>query len=118
MVELLRGAGLGCPITGVTITGGDKVNGYGVHVHVPKKDLMSSLLVLLEQGELKIPRHMKEAGTLVRELNAIQMKHKPGGRVQMGAEGSGQHDDLVLAVALACWRARGKEIGYGTRSLW
>ena len=28
------------------------------------------------------------------------------GRVRMGAEGCGEHDDPVIALALACWRAR------------
>jgi hypothetical protein len=29
-----------------------------------------------------------------------------GGRERMGAEGAGQHDDLVMALALACWKGR------------
>jgi hypothetical protein len=29
----------------------------------------------------------------------------------------GEHDDLVIALALACWRARRREIGFGTRRL-
>jgi hypothetical protein len=27
----------------------------------------------------------------------------------MGADGAGEHDDLVMAVALACWKAKRKE---------
>jgi hypothetical protein len=27
------------------------------------------------------------------------------GSVRIGADGNGQHDDLVVALALACWRA-------------
>jgi hypothetical protein len=32
-----------------------------------------------------------------------------GGVVRMGADGAGEHDDLVMAVALACWKAKRKE---------
>ena len=40
-----------------------------------------------------------------------------GRRVRMGADGPGEHDDLVMAVALACWRAKRKENSFGTRRL-
>jgi hypothetical protein len=58
-----------------------------------------------------------EAGTLVRELSAVEMRHRPGGVVRMGADGAGEHDDLVMAVALACWKAKRKENSFGTRRL-
>ena len=28
--------------------------------------------------------------------------------MRMGADGGGEHDDLVIALALACWRAKGQ----------
>ena len=31
----------------------------------------------------------------------------------MGAEGEGQHDDLAMALALACWRGRSTEAPFG-----
>ncbi len=44
----------------------------------------------------------------------MQSTVKSNGRVRMGADGCGQHDDLVIALALACWQAK-KEVrsGYG-----
>ena len=40
------------------------------------------------------------------------MTDGPGmGRVRIGADGCGEHDDLVIALALACWRAKRKENG-------
>jgi hypothetical protein len=41
---------------------------------------------------------------------------RPSGRVRMGADGAGEHDDLAIALALACWkaqRARGISLGGG-----
>ena len=51
---------------------------------------------MLEKGELKIVKGMKEGGALVREL--VRMR---GDKEPVGAE----HDDLVLGLALACWQA-------------
>jgi hypothetical protein len=116
VVDLLRAAHLPCSLTPVTITSGDRAHSQGDHWHVPKRDLLNNLLVLLEAGELRIPRKLTEAGALVRELSAVEMRHRPGG-VRMGADGSGEHDDLVMAVALACWKAKRKENSFGTRRL-
>ena len=60
---------------------------------------------------MKIARRMKETGPLVRELTDVRLTAGNGGRLRMGADRSGQHDDLVMALALACWRAKRTEIG-------
>lgn len=117
VVDLLKAARLDCPLTPVTITGGDRAHNTGDRWQVPKRDLLTNLLVLLEARELKIPKGLADAGTLVRELGEMEMRQAGYGRMQMGAEGPGEHDDLVIAVALACWRAGLKEIGFGTRRL-
>jgi hypothetical protein len=119
VVELLRAVGLPCRVISVTITAGDAEHGRGNDWHVPKRDLLMGLAMLLEQGQLKIPRALKETGTLVRELTEIEVRQRAGGRVQMGAEGEGRHDDLAMALALACWRGRRTEapFGFGTRRL-
>jgi hypothetical protein len=79
--------------------------------------LLTNLLVLLEAGELKIPRRLGEAGALVRELSAVEMRRRPGGGMRIGADRAGEHDDLVMAVALACWKAKQKENSFGPRRL-
>ena len=84
---------------------------------MPKNDLLTNLLVMLETGELTIPRGLTEAGALVRELSEVEVRHRPGGVLRMGADGAGEHDDLVIAVALACWRASRKENSFGTQRL-
>ena len=113
-MELLRSAGLGCGVTAVTITGGEKESGSGAAWNVPKRDLIAGVQLALEKGDLRIARHMTEAGALVREL--VDVRVTAGmrtGKVRIGADGTGQHDDLVIALALACWRARWRENGFG-----
>ncbi len=100
VVDMLRTARLRCGMTAVSITGGDRAGGRGESRSVPKRDLLSGVQVALEKGELRIGRKLKEAGSLVKEL--IHMR---------GDGGQSEHDDLVMAVALACWKARVAEVG-------
>jgi hypothetical protein len=117
VVDMLRAARLGCDISPVTITGGDQSHRNGTAWSVPKRDLIAVVQVLLERNELKLARGLRELGALVRELTDMRSTQRAGGRVRLGADGCGEHDDLVIALALACWRARRGQIGFGTRRL-
>jgi hypothetical protein len=121
VVEMLRAAQLGCEISAVTITSGEHAHSYhaggGAAWNVPKQDLLASVQVLLERGELKIARRLRDAGPLLRELLDVRVTPRRAGRVRLGADGCGEHDDLVIALALACWRARRKRSGLGVRRL-
>jgi hypothetical protein len=76
------------------------------------------LQVALDNGELRIARHLKELGSLMRELVDVRTTSTAGtGNVRIGADGFGEHDDLVIALALACWRAKRRENGYGRQRL-
>jgi hypothetical protein len=115
VVDMLRAARLGCDISAVTITGGEREH----HDNVPKRDLMAGVQVLLERDELKFARGLRELGSLVRELTDVRSTTGIRGRVRLGADGYGEHDDLVIALALACWRAkRGqRQNGFGAGRL-
>jgi hypothetical protein len=118
VVDMLRAARLGCEVTAVTITGGERQRQNGsLQVSVPKRDLMAVVQVLLEREELKIARGLRERGALMRELGDVRSTAERNGRTRMGADGYGEHDDLVIALALACWRAGRGQIGFGTRRL-
>ena len=106
VVEAMRQAGMGAEITAVTITGGDKESHKGLDYHVPKQDLMMGLQMALEKEELKISRKVGEAGALVKELVNMRAQTGVRGRVRVGADAFGEHDDLVMALALAAWRAK------------
>jgi hypothetical protein len=107
VVDMLRMGGMRCNMTEVTITGGERESQRGQWGwSVPKRDLMSGLQVALESGELRIAKGLKESGALVQELVDMRVAVRATGRVRMGAEGAGEHDDLVIAVGLAVWLAR------------
>ena len=74
--------------------------------HVPKKELVTCLQVLLQGRRLRVARTLPEATTLVRELQNFQVKINRQTRQQSyGAKGTRKHDDLVLALALATFYA-------------
>ena len=104
VVDLLQAAGLD-PVA-VTITGGDQVSQVERnHYRVPKRDLVSTLQVLLQSARLKVAESLPEARTLVQELLNFQVRITAAAHDTYGTWREGQHDDLVLATALACWWA-------------
>jgi hypothetical protein len=71
---------------------------------VPKLTLISRIQSLLHEGNLKILRTLPEAETLVRELQDYRTEYSPTGHLAFNAR-VGRHDDLLLALAVAVWRA-------------
>jgi hypothetical protein len=117
MLDMLRQAGLGCGIEPVILTGGEKESHGGGAWHVPKRDLISGLQTMLEKGEIELPAGYGPAVLLRRELASVGSRVGERGRVRIGRLGE-EHDDLVMACALGCWRARWKSRPmWGTRSL-
>jgi hypothetical protein len=92
--------------TSVLITSGAAETGGGPIHGVPKLDLVSRLQALLHEGRLKIHKDLAEADTLVRELQDFRCEFTAAGHLTFNAR-SGKHDDLVLALAIAVWRAAG-----------
>jgi hypothetical protein len=88
----------------VTITGGDAVTRTDGGVRVPKRDLISAPLVLMQSERLKIAEGLKLRETLVKELLNFRVKiNISTAHDSYEAWREGDHDDLVLSVALACW---------------
>lgn len=101
------------PLYAITITSGATVTGTGQHPHVPKRDLITTSAVILEQRRLQIASRLPEA-TLVDELLAYRRTTSETGYDSYGAA-AGSHDDLVLAVSLALWTAEHKPPPYPYR---
>jgi hypothetical protein len=77
---------------------------------VPKQDLIAGVQVLLERRELRIARELKDAESRLRELMDMRLERREGGRVKLGANGVGEHDDLLIALALAVRRAPSRRL--------
>jgi hypothetical protein len=106
VVDMLRQANTECRIWPVTITGGEMERYDGGRYNVPKRDLIVGLQMLLQRGELQIAAGLEHSATLVEEMAGMRVRVTPSGHEQYAAWREGEHDDLVLAVALACWGVR------------
>jgi hypothetical protein len=101
--DMLIDAKLTCPLLGVSIHGGDRVSKDGQQVRVPKRDLVS-ITQVLQGARLKIADSLPEAQTLIREMLNFKIKIDPvTAHDSYSAWRESQHDDLVLATALALW---------------
>jgi hypothetical protein len=105
VVDLLERAGLGCRVRSVVVTGGQRERIEGECAYVPKRDLMVRLQLLLQEQGLQIAVKVPFGPALVKEMSEMRVMVSPAGNEQIGAWREGTHDDLVFAVALACWSA-------------
>lgn len=93
----------------VVITGGDAITVPERDTwHVPKKHLISPLQVVMQTRRLKLPAQLPESKILVQEAENFRLKKTAAGNDQYEAWREGQHDDILLACAMAVW--------YGERS--
>ena len=103
VTDLLKKKGL--RFKAITITGGDKTHGVvGGKYRVPKRDLVSALEVPFHTGRLKIAEGLELWPALKEEL--LNFRRKIDLRTAHDSYEHWRetdHDDLVLATALACW---------------
>jgi hypothetical protein len=80
---------------------GVMADGY-TFTNTSKNELIDALVIAMEHGRLKVPRH----SALIRELTYYRFAATPTGHVKLGApDGAGHFDDLVTALALAIYQA-------------
>lgn len=102
VVDGLRDIGLR-PI-GVTITGGISVNRISHStLTVPKSLLASALDAALGQDRLDIADSALASQQFRSELGAFRVKIRSSGTESYEADRERDHDDLVMAAALAVW---------------
>ena len=69
-----------------------------------KAALIDNLALRLERRELTLPKY-DLCPLLIDELEAFEFSVSEAGNIKTGAPG-GHHDDCVIALALAAWKAR------------
>jgi hypothetical protein len=107
VVDLLRQAAMPCRLVPITVTAGMVVTSDGADGYrVPKKDLVGAALTLLQTHQLVLSRDLSLIDTLVEEMDNFQVRITASGNETFGPWRERAHDDLVFAVALACWAAK------------
>jgi threonine dehydrogenase-like Zn-dependent dehydrogenase len=106
VTDMVREARLNAEVVAVLIHGGDKTTRDGSSWRVPKRDLVAVVSVLLETGRLKIASRLTHAKVLTDELRSFRVKiDSATAHDSYASWREADHDDLVLAVALACYVA-------------
>ena len=111
VVDLLMAERLPCPVYAIHIHGGDAVSHGGMRYRVPKRDLIASTQVLLQNNRLKIAAELPFSDTLVHELLNFRFTIDATTAHDTYNAREGQHDDLLLAACMALWLA--EKIGDG-----
>ena len=92
VLEMMQEVRMGCRIHPIVITSGQ----VATATSVPRSELVTKLQMMAQRGELEIAEGCLHGEALVRELVHLQLS----GRA------AGECDDLAMALALACWKAR------------
>jgi hypothetical protein len=92
----------------ITISGGSEVGGSGHHLSVPKRDLINTTRVMLEQHRIRIAARLPDAAVLAKELEDFRVTFSDNGHPSYAPASSQGHDDLLLALSLALWTAENK----------
>lgn len=106
VIDEMRRIGL-APVA-ILITAGEIVRTEGGFLHVPKRDLVTSLQLVLQSERLKVAEVLPLAQELIQELLTFQVRITPQGHETFGVWRSGAHDDLVLAVGMAIYYSERK----------
>jgi len=102
-VEAKRQGAIPAAVSAITITAGFEATRVPGGWHTPKRELIATTTVLLEQRRIEVIGGLPESATLKAELGNFRTKVSAAGHDSYAAWREQDHDDLVLAVALACW---------------
>jgi hypothetical protein len=104
VTDIFKAAPLSAPLYEVTITAGEHVSRERDAFHVPKRDLAAAVQVAFEQELIKIAQGLPFEDILKQELKNFKVKiNAKTAHDSYEAWREGEHDDLVLATALALW---------------
>jgi len=103
VVDMLKVEGL--KPYAINITGGNSVTHSGGFHGVPKVELVTNAVALLQSARLRIAQGLPLLDVLTHELTNFKVKVSLAGNATFEAWREKDHDDLVLAVALAVWYA-------------
>jgi hypothetical protein len=87
----------------VYLTGSDRATIEDGELRLGKAPMVSRLQVLLQQELIHLP-DTAEAEAMRSELANFEIRVNENAHAQFGAFKTGTHDDLVVALGLACWR--------------
>jgi hypothetical protein len=109
VMQMLKERCRSARVEAVTITGGARASSEGGMHRVPKRDLVTALQLAFERKQIAISGSLPLIKEVIHELMTLSVKVGDSGRERFEAWRESDHDDLVLAIALAWWRASRRE---------
>jgi hypothetical protein len=110
---MFRKARLAGGLRAIYVPSGDGVTWDGWLIGVPKRDLITSAQVLLQDERLKIAATLPDTATLTAELLHMRVRiDSKAAHDSYAAWRENQYDDLVFAVALAYWLGENQRRAY------
>jgi hypothetical protein len=92
--------------TGVMLTAGDSFTRADFDSYrCSKMYLLSNMATVLQSGELRIARGIKDLKALMQSAEDFTMRYTAAGNLTVNT-GEGRHDDLLLATAIAAFGAK------------
>jgi hypothetical protein len=93
IAEMLQKSQLPCNFIRMIITSGDAASYNKGTYHVPRRTLLGHLRIALEKDLIRVPKGIDGADQLKAELTNLAIGRQTA------------HDDLAVALAMACYRA-------------
>jgi hypothetical protein len=100
---------LNAAITPISIHGGNEVVRAHGGFNCPKRELVSVVQAFLQTDRLKVAAELPLANVLIQELQTFEVSISESGFDSYNAR-TGQHDDLVLSLALALWLGQNEPV--------
>jgi hypothetical protein len=102
VVQMMRTAMI-APLVPITIHGGTNINEKDNGYSVPKRDLVTALVSVVQSRRLRVAHDIDHRQQLVHEMQSFTADTKKGGADTYEALMEKDHDDLVLALSYAIW---------------
>lgn len=102
VIQMMREA-LIYPLVAIGIHGGNQINEKQGGYSVPKRDLVTALLTVVQSRRLRVAGNIRHRQQLIHEMQSFKMKQTKSGNDSYEALMEKDHDDLVLALAYAIW---------------
>lgn len=103
VVEMLAEAKIKGQLHGIKITGGSTSTRKGNHWNVSKLELVSALVILFQNGRLRLAAELPGLEDLLKELRNFQVKVTAANNETFSSWRDSIHDDMVLALGVGIW---------------
>lgn len=90
-------------IKGCLLTSGDGIEDVDGVYHLNKKEIINSLVYVLDNGSLKIPHNLETKQDLLNQASGFIRSFSPTGKETLGSDVESRHDDAIISLAYTVW---------------